>query len=107
MADPSRAPPAPAPDLEAQSASTAPAPHAAPTRRRTPQQQQPERRTPDDAVVATVDGEPFSAERARSLARNVWIAGFAFLPLAWAANCWLWWPHAKGGPGTDPVVRMC
>jgi hypothetical protein len=57
--------------------------------------------------VTTVDGEPFSVDKARSLARGVWLAGFALLPMAWAANCWLWWPHAKGGPGADPVVRMC
>lgn len=56
--------------------------------------------------MTTVDGEPFSVEKARSLARGVWLAGFALLPMAWAANCWLWWPHAKGGPGADPVVRM-
>jgi hypothetical protein len=58
-------------------------------------------------ALATVDGEPFSVERARALARGVWLAGFALLPMAWAANCWLWWPHAKGGPGADPVVKKC
>jgi len=35
------------------------------------------------------------------------LAGFAFLPLFWAVNVWLYWPTFKSTPPVDPVVKKC
>ncbi len=36
------------------------------------------------------------------------LAGFAFLPLFWAVNVWLFWPTVNGTAApVDPVVKKC
>ncbi|KAI8469172.1 MAG: presenilin enhancer 2 [Monoraphidium minutum] len=59
----------------------------------------------DDLAVESVDGELFEVAEARAQARRYWLAGFALLPLFWAANAWLHWPTLRGRGGGDPVVR--
>jgi hypothetical protein len=38
---------------------------------------------------------------------SLFLAGFAFLPLFWAVNAWLFYPAFRGGAGADPVVKKC
>jgi hypothetical protein len=64
-----------------------------------------------DVAIESVDGDLMPVAEARKHARNYFYAGFAFLPLFWAVNAWLFWPAAAPGAGAaaaaDPVVRKC
>mmetsp|Transcript_7480 Transcript_7480/g.19937 ORF Transcript_7480/g.19937 Transcript_7480/m.19937 type:complete len:112 (+) Transcript_7480:120-455(+) len=42
--------------------------------------------------VASIDGEVFPIARARRIAKGLFFAGFAGLPLLWITNVWLFWP---------------
>lgn len=55
-----------------------------------------------DLAVETIDGEPLERDKARSLSKRVFIAGFACLPWLWAVNVWMFWPDFRAG---DPVVQ--
>jgi len=58
----------------------------------------------------TIDGwSSMRLEEARKLARRLFFAGFLLLPWLWAANAWLFWPHARGTAegGVDPQLRSC
>ena len=80
-------------------------------------QQQEQPPSTSDAFLHTIDGEEVLLEEARRLSRNLFLAGFAMLPWAWALNAWLFYPVAFGsGSGSgnnqnsnssfiDPVVR--
>ena len=49
--------------------------------------------------VATVDAtEGIPTRRARDLARRLWYLGWFGLPLAWAYNAWMFWPHIAPDP---------
>lgn len=45
----------------------------------------------DIAVVESVDGEVFQADKARLIAKRMFYAGFACLPFVWIVNVWLFW----------------
>eukprot|EP00879_Flechtneria_rotunda_P005327 GHRR01005614.1.p2 GENE.GHRR01005614.1~~GHRR01005614.1.p2 ORF type:complete len:112 (+),score=11.05 GHRR01005614.1:162-497(+) len=56
----------------------------------------------DSLVVENIDGEPLDRDKARTLAKRVFFAGFALLPWLWAVNVWMFWPGLRQG---DPVVK--
>lgn len=52
-----------------------------------------------EPLVATVDAtEGIPTRRARDLARRLWYLGWFGLPLAWAYNAWMFWPHIAPDP---------
>mmetsp|Transcript_5456 Transcript_5456/g.15594 ORF Transcript_5456/g.15594 Transcript_5456/m.15594 type:complete len:217 (+) Transcript_5456:110-760(+) len=69
--------------------------------RRLLQQQLRRRRLWQESVV-TVDGDRVNPEEARAHCRKMYRAGFALLPLLWAANVWFFWPDFHHG--RDPEI---
>lgn len=60
----------------------------------------------DAPPVQTVDGDYLASLEARKTARRYYAVGFFCLPLFWAVNVWLFWPHAWGSNG-DPEIKKC
>eukprot|EP00976_Prorocentrum_cordatum_P094207 1189702-Prorocentrum_minimum.AAC.4 len=59
----------------------------------------------ESVPVDTIDGDVgMSTSLARSLARKMYLSGFAFLPWMWFVNVWFFWPHINGN---DRVLKKC
>lgn len=56
-------------------------------------------------IVESIDGQMFTTEKARKLAMRMFGFGFAFLPMLWFVNIWLFWHEFRGGPTADAVVK--
>jgi len=59
----------------------------------------------ESVPVETIDGDVgMSTSLARSLARKMYLSGFALLPWMWFVNVWFFWPHINGN---DRVLKKC
>mmetsp|Transcript_24691 Transcript_24691/g.53868 ORF Transcript_24691/g.53868 Transcript_24691/m.53868 type:complete len:118 (+) Transcript_24691:97-450(+) len=57
----------------------------------------------ESVPVETIDGDVgMSTSLARSLARKMYLSGFALLPWMWFVNVWFFWPHINGN---DRVLK--
>lgn len=59
---------------------------------------------PNEPIVESIDGEVFPLEKARKTSKYIFFGGFAFLPLLWLMNVWLFWPDFRDYRG-DPVIK--
>jgi hypothetical protein len=60
-----------------------------------------------EPLVATVDAmEGLPTQRARDLARRLWYLGWCGLPLAWAYNAYMFWPHIAPDPSDASDVGL-
>mmetsp|Transcript_7818 Transcript_7818/g.13438 ORF Transcript_7818/g.13438 Transcript_7818/m.13438 type:complete len:135 (-) Transcript_7818:501-905(-) len=57
----------------------------------------------EDVHVDTIDGDVgMNLAKARSLARKMFLFGFALLPWMWFVNVWYFWPQING---KDRILR--
>ena len=59
----------------------------------------------DVPSIETIDGELIPTEKARKQSKRLFLFGFAFLPLLWFCNVWLFWHDFMGRPGADPEIK--
>ncbi|GAX83040.1 hypothetical protein CEUSTIGMA_g10466.t1 [Chlamydomonas eustigma] len=59
----------------------------------------------DPPSIESVDGEIFPTDKARTMAKRMFWGGFAFLPLLWFVNIWLFWHEFRSRPGADPCIK--
>ena len=59
----------------------------------------------DVPSIETIDGELIPTEQARRQSKRLFLFGFAFLPLLWFCNVWLFWHDFMGRPGADAEIK--